>query len=108
MDTAESATGSPAPHRSDRNEVSAMNTEDKQELERDAQDLAYNAIKLSGLFHSLSGGQWDQLARLMGKRLVEMADDMISIAATMSDTSGGEPVKMDVLSRMISKYGKAA
>lgn len=85
-----------------------MTPEDRHDLLSDAQDLAYNAIKLSGLFHSLSGEQWDELARLMGKRLVEISDDLISIAATMSDTSGAEPVKMDVLSRIIERYGRAA
>lgn len=83
-----------------------MNQEDRHDLLNDAQDLAYNTIKLSGLFHSLSGEQWDELAKLMGKRLVEISDDLISIAATMSDTNGGEPVKMDVLGRIIKRYGR--
>lgn len=85
-----------------------MNQEDHRELERDAQDLAYNAIKLSGLFHSLSGEQWDELAWLMGKRLVEMADEMIDVAATIIDTSGQRPVSMGALTAIIERYGRAA
>lgn len=85
-----------------------MTPEDRHDLQQEAETLAYQHIKLSGLFHSLSGEQWDQLAQLMGKRLVEISDDLISIAATMSDTNGGESVKIDVLSRIISKYGKVA
>lgn len=58
-----------------------MNNEAKAELLEAANKLAYDYIKHSGLFRSLSGEEWDRLAEQMAQRVLGFMDRILDEAA---------------------------
>lgn len=55
-----------------------MSPEETRELQRDAHDLAYQAILFSGLYKGLkSNEQWDALAAQWGKEAVDLIQQRI-------------------------------
>lgn len=57
-----------------------MTSDERDELLEDANQLAYTAIKFSGLYKELTSAEWDGLAEKLGKRMVTQLEDWIGIA----------------------------
>lgn len=47
-----------------------MTKDERDDLLEDANQLAYTAIKFSGLYKELSSAEWDKLADQMGQEIV--------------------------------------
>lgn len=56
-----------------------MSPEETRELQRDAHDLAYQAILFSGLYKGLkSNEQWDAKATVYGHLVVQLLNNLIN------------------------------
>lgn len=55
-----------------------MSEEETRELQRDAHDLAYQAILFSGLYKSLSNEAWDAKAAVYSHLIVKLMEELIA------------------------------
>lgn len=60
--------------------------EEQHELFIDATTLAYMAIRFSGLWKQLSGKEWDEMADVMGEKVVGYLNGLVEVEITQRET----------------------
>lgn len=55
-----------------------MTTDERAELLRDAESLAYAHIRFSGLYRELTEDGWERLAREHGEKVIELLESLVN------------------------------
>lgn len=67
-----------------------MTRDEREELKRDAESLAYAHIRFSGLYRELSEEEWEQLAREHGERVVGLLEGLVNERLTQIESENRE------------------